>query len=255
LAKVKGTLMSEWLEPLQRALNAARHRVGFFFRDDGAGWSDERLQALLAVFERRAVPLDLAVIPAALSANLARELSARLRTAPALLGVHQHGYAHSNHEPAGRKCEFGDARSPAEQRRDLAAGAEILRASFGAQVEPIFTPPWNRCNATTVECLAELGYRALSRERGAAPLDARGLSELPVDIDWCKALVTQRSPLERLSRELATAAASGRPVGVMLHHAVMADPDLMQLGELLRLLSRHPASRCLLMRQVASHTQ
>ena len=243
--------MSEWLEPLQRALNAARGRVGFFFRDDHAGLRDERLRALLAVFERHAVPLDLAVIPAALGADLAHELSARLRAAPALLGVHQHGYAHSNHEPAGPKCEFGDARSHAEQRGDLAAGAEILRASFGARVDPIFTPPWNRCNAVTVDCLSELGYRALSRERSAAPLDARGLSEVPVDIDWCKALVTQRSPLG-LSRMLATAAASGRPVGVMLHHAVMADPDLVQLGELLRLLSRHPASRCYLMRQVTA---
>jgi hypothetical protein len=244
--------MSEWLEPLQRALNAVRGRVGFFFRDDGVGWHDERLRALLSVFERRAVPLDLAVIPAALSASLARGLSARLRAAPALLGVHQHGYAHSNHEPSARKCEFGDARSRTEQRRDLSAGAEILVASFGAQVDPIFTPPWNLCNATTVDCLVELGYRVLSRDRDAAPLDARGLSELPVDIDWCRALVMQRSPLERLGRTLANAAASGRPVGVLLHHAVMTDRDLAQLGELLWLLSRHPASRCNRMSQVAA---
>jgi hypothetical protein len=243
--------MSDWLEPLQRALNAVRGRVAFFFRDDGAGWGDERLYALLSVFERRAVPLDLAVIPAALTANLSRELSARLRAAPALLGVHQHGYAHCNHEPASNKCEFGDARGRAEQRRDLAAGGEILVAGFGAQVDPIFTPPWNRCNATTVDCLVELGYRVLSRERDAAPLAVRGLCELPADIDWCRALVMQRSPLERLGRMLATAAASGRPVGVLLNHAVMADRDLTQLGELLRLLSRHPGSRCYRMRQIA----
>jgi hypothetical protein len=244
-------LVTEWLEPLQRALNAARGGAEFFFRDDDAGWHDERLRALLGVFARHAVALDLAVIPAALNADLARELSARLRAAPALLGVHQHGYAHVDHEPARGKCEFGDARSRAEQQRDIAAGAEILRASFAEQVDPIFTPPWNRCNATTVDCLAELGYRVLSRERAAALPAARGLSELSVDIDWCRALVTERQPLERLGRALAAAAASGRPTGVMLHHGVMADEHLAQLGELLRLLSKHPASRCSLMRELA----
>jgi hypothetical protein len=242
--------MSAWLEPLRQVLDTAPGRVELFFRDDDAGWADERLQALLALFERHATPLDLAVIPDALGTVLARQLSARMRDAPSLLGVHQHGYSHSNHEIAGRKCEFGAARSREEQRRDLAAGAQILREQFGLRVDPIFTPPWNRCTAATVECLLELDYRALSRDRRAAPLDTRGLRELPVDVDWCKSL-DSRSTLQALGGTLATAAASGRPAGVMLHHAVMTDAQLEPLGELLRLLSRHPASRCCPMRELA----
>jgi len=244
--------VSAWLEPLRRVLDAAPGEVEFFFRDDDAGWRDDRVHALLSLFERYAVPLDLAVIPTALGADLARELSARLHAAPKLLGVHQHGYSHCNHEAGGRKCEFGDARSRATQRRDLAAGAAMLRESFGSRVDPIFTPPWNRCNAATVDCLVELEYDALSRDRGAAPLDPRGLCELPVDIDWCKALAPAPQAREQLGRALASAAASARAAGVMLHHAVMTDADLAPLAELLRLLSSHPASRCLLMREVAA---
>jgi len=243
--------MSPWLEPLRSVLDAAPGEATFFFRDDDAGWADERLHALLGVFERHGLPLDLAVIPAALGGELARELEARLQSTPRLLGVHQHGYTHCNHEGSGRKCEFGDARKRPAQRRDLASGAEILRERFGRRVDPIFTPPWNRCTAATVECLAELGFRTLSRNRGAAPLELRGLSELPVDIDWCK-VIQGEQPLERLGSALATAAASGRPAGVMLHHAVMTDADLAPLAELLRLLSTLPAGRCSLMREVAA---
>ena len=246
--------MSAWLEPLRQVLDTAPGQIELFFRDDDAGWADERLQALLALFERHATPLDLAVIPTALGCVLAHQLRARMRDTPTLLGVHQHGYAHANHEAAGRKCEFGAARSREEQRRDLAAGAQILRDQFGPRLDPIFTPPWNRCSAATVECLIELDYRALSRDRRAAPLDTRGLRELPVDIDWCKSFDSQ-SILPALGRTLATAAASGHPTGVMLHHAVMTDAQLKPLGELLRLLSRHPASRCSLMRERALECQ
>jgi peptidoglycan/xylan/chitin deacetylase (PgdA/CDA1 family) len=242
--------MSAWLEPLRSVLDAAPGKATFFFRDDDAGWGDERLHALLGVFERHGLPLDLAVIPAALGSELARELEARVRSTPELLGVHQHGYAHCNHEGSARKCEFGDARSRAAQRRDLAAGAEILRSRFGRRVDPIFTPPWNRCNAATVECLAELDFRTLSRDRGAAPLERRGLSELPVDVDWCKRLAAEQ-PLEPLGRALAGAAGSGQPTGVMLHHAAMPESGLQPLEELLALLATHPASRCTLMRNLA----
>jgi hypothetical protein len=54
-----------------------------------------------------------------------------------------------------------------------------------------------------------------------------------------------------LGGALAGAAASGRPTGVMLHHAVMSDESLQPVSELLVLLSRHPASGCTLMRNVA----
>ena len=115
---------------------------------------------------RAALPVDLAVIPAELDAGLARELRARPR-----VGLHQHGLAHVNHEREGRRCEFGPARGAAAQRRDIEAGRARLADLLGERVDPIFTPPWNRCTADTGRCLAELGFAALSREARAAPLD------------------------------------------------------------------------------------
>jgi hypothetical protein len=42
--------VSAWLAPLREALDAAPAPVTFFFRDDDAGWRDDRLEALLDVF-------------------------------------------------------------------------------------------------------------------------------------------------------------------------------------------------------------
>lgn len=243
--------MNDWLQPLRRALEGAPRPVSFFFRDDDAGWEDGRLYALLGVFERARVPLDLAVIPTALGDALARGLEARVRAAPDLLAFHQHGYAHCSHEKVRRKCEFGDARNAAEQRRDIETGAALLAARLHGPIEPFFTPPWNRCNAATSACLAELGFSVLSRDRGAAPLPPTGLRELPVDVDWCKRVEGHSEAPAELARKTARAAAAHDTVGIMLHHAVMDEDDLAAVGDLIVLLSRHPASRCALMRQVA----
>src|SRR4051812_44895721 len=88
-----------WLDPVRGALEA--NAASVFFRDDDAGWADARLCALLDRFERHGLPADLAVIPAALDHRLAGEL--RRRAATQRLGLHQHGFAHRNHEPDGRK--------------------------------------------------------------------------------------------------------------------------------------------------------
>ena len=53
-------------------------------------------------------------------------------------------------------------------------------------MEPIFTPPWNRCTIDTGTALAELGFRVLSRESRAEPLGVPGLLELPIHIDWVR---------------------------------------------------------------------
>lgn len=215
--------MVRWLDPVTAALDGAP--VAFFFRDDDAGWRDDRLRALLDLFDRHELPVDLAVIPRALTPGLARELQGR--------AVHQHGLAHVNHEPEGRKCEFGPSRSREDQLRDIAEGREILRAQL--EVQPIFTPPWNRCTAATGEALAELGFAVLSRESRAGPLGTDGLREIPVHVD-----LARLSP-EQAGERLAAAIAAGGPVGVMFHHAVMDDADMQRADELLALLARADA--------------
>lgn len=224
------------------ALDAAPAPVAFFVRDDDAGWDDARLFALLDRTQHAGVPIDLAVIPQATRPALAASLCARTDAAPGLIGLHQHGYAHHNHEAAGRKCEFGDTRSAAAQQDDLCAGRERLREWFGARLDAIFTPPWNRCSAVTPPLLAQLGFAALSRSR-SAPLQ-QALPELPVDVDWCKQrrLAAAQGcccgPL--VAAGLAQRVAAGGPVGLMLHHADMDASDLTLLDELLQTMNRHP---------------
>src|SRR3954453_21418748 len=192
---------TSWLRPVERALEGAE-RVRFFFRDDDAGWGDTRLLALLDVFEARTTWVDLAVIPSALGAGLSRELLARER-----VGLHQHGFAHVDHEPEGRrKCEFGVARPAARQRADIEAGRARLQALLGERLDPVFTPPWNRCTIETARCLAELRFRVLSRESRAEPFGLPGLAEVPVHVDWV------RLEPDAAGERIAAAVAAGGPV-------------------------------------------
>jgi predicted deacetylase len=221
-----------WLEALRAALDLSP--CTFWFRDDDAGWANDRLFALVDLFAHYDVPLDVAVIPAALDAPLAAQLLRRGGS----IAFHQHGFAHANHEPSGRRCEFGPARSADDQRRDLAAGAERLAELLGP-TEPIFTPPWNRCIGTTGLCLLELGFRALARDATAPPLHLAGLQELQVHVDWA-----------RPDRRERLAEASNGAVGVMLHHELIGATELEGIERLLALVASHPQARCVPMRSL-----
>src|SRR5262245_42996504 len=83
------------LRNLLHSLDRSPRRLEVFFRDDDAGWGDARLLALIDRFADHGLPLDLAVIPAELSARLAAVLVERP------VGLHQHGYSHANHELEG----------------------------------------------------------------------------------------------------------------------------------------------------------
>ena len=207
------------------SLDQTAQPVEVFFRDDDAGWEDDRLFELIARFAEHGLPLDLAVIPAELTPALAGRL------VETHAGMHQHGYAHANHETEGRKCEFGPARGYREQRLDIARGWGRLRELLGDRVDPFFTPPWNRCTRDTGEALVELAFAALSHEHRAQPLGL--LPELPVHLD-----VARLSPPE-LDERFAGQVRAGGPIGVMFHHGVMEPGDMARASELLALLARH----------------
>jgi predicted deacetylase len=242
--------MTGWLEPLREALDRSPRSVTFFFRDDDAGWRDERLVELLDLFARRGVPLDVGAIPVDLSPRVAAELRARAAHAPHLLGIHQHGYAHVNHEREGRPCEFGPSRACAAQLADLRAGRRRLEELLGPVVQPIFSPPWNRCTPGTGECLVRAGIPVLSRDRTAQPLDVPGLRELPVQVDWCKKRKGRRLGRAAVGELLAARARELVPLGVMLHHAEMEREDMTAVAELLDLVAAHSRARCLSMAAV-----
>jgi hypothetical protein len=214
------------LRKLLESLDSAPAPVDVFFRDDDAGWADDRLLELIDRFADHGLPLDLAVIPMELSRVLARQLAERP------VGLHQHGYAHTNHQLEGRKCEFGPARSREQQLADISAGQSRLRELLGERLDPFFTPPWNRCTHDTGSVLAELGFALLSREHRAEPLGL--LPELPVHLD-----VARLTP-EELDERFARHIRDGGPVGVMFHHGVMDPEDMARASELLGVLAGHP---------------
>jgi predicted deacetylase len=186
----------------------------------------------------------LAVIPAALTPQLAAELQRRALAAPGLLGLHQHGYAHTNHERAGRPCEFGSSRSAGAQKRDIERGARRLRELLGETVSPIFTPPWNRCVRSTGRSLSELGFAVLSRDSSAEPVEIPGLQEIGVNVDWLARRKGTRVSLRDVGDCLAAAARVDNSVGVMLHHALMGPTDREAVEALLEVVAWHPTAQC-----------
>ncbi len=235
--------MNAWLAPVQRALDGLPRQLPVFFRDDDAGWEDARLFHLLDLFRLHRMPIDLAVIPDAVTPTLARQLVERRSEAGGTIGLHQHGKAHRNHEPVGRPCEFGPARRPADIHADLLAGRARLTELLGSALDPVFTPPWNRCSKDTGYALLDLEFSALSRDRTAESLALPGLLELPITVDWfARRSGVRVLPLE-LGAGLARAFTDLGPVGIMLHHAVTEPDDFHRLEQLLALLAGHPMVR------------
>ena len=153
------------------------------------------------------------------------------------MGLHQHGLAHANHEREGRKCEFGPSRGLEAQRRDIEAGRARLTDLLGDRVDPIFTPPWNRCTTDTGTALAELGFRVLSRESRAEPLGVPGLFELPIHIDWVR-LAPARAGRPDRRRD-----PGGRPGRPDVPPRGDGGRDMRRMSDLLGLLAGHERVR------------
>jgi hypothetical protein len=230
--------MTGWLAPVVDALESVADPCPFFFRDDDAGWGDAALLALLDEFEAAGVAVDVAAIPLALSHAGARHVVARLDGR--LVHVHQHGYAHVNHERAGRKCEFGVSRSAAAQTADVRVGRARLEDVLGRGIEPVFTPPWNRCSPATVGAVMAAGHRVLSRDDTAGRLDRPGLAEVPVTIDWSAQHRGVPVTANERGRAIARGVLAGGPVGVMLHHALIDADERAEVRRLLDLVARSP---------------
>jgi predicted deacetylase len=235
--------MSAWLAPVRAALADAPAPVRIFVRDDDAGRAEAQLERLLDIFEVHDAPLDLAVIPATLRPRAAEALRRRRARWPGL-SFHQHGYAHVNHEPEGRKCEFGPARALLRQHADIRMGKDRLLALLGP-TDPIFTPPWNRCTQDTISALEREGFQVLSTEAKAAALCLRKLYHLPVCVDWRRTRAGVRQTPEETAAAIADqmGASGAAAMGLMLHHEVLQDDDFSALGALLALLRTSPNVR------------
>ena len=214
------------LRNLVSGINDRDRPVTVFFRDDDGGWANERLEALCDRFVACGTALDLAVIPGALDTDAEFALRRNLRRHGDLLHLHQHGYTHTNHQHSGRKCEFGNDRDLQAQRRDIVKGRSRLQEMFGDWVEPIFTPPWNRCTSSTCAALAGLNFAGISRVAGSSEIDCHGLVDVSIAVDWQKSRAGVRLSRPDFFQYANRRFAEHDVVGVMLHHELMDDEEL-----------------------------
>lgn len=246
--------MKTWLHPIARAIDLRPAPLEIFLRDDDGGWDDGRLATLLDLCDRLSCPIDLALIPAAVSDRLMAALARRLARG-ASIGLHQHGFTHRNHETVGRPCEFGPSRSAVAHYADIAEGRRLLAEQFGPALDPIFTPPWNRCTSATTSALKRLGFLAISRD-GRGGLGGNDLIECPIGVDWfwrVKGIRLSRD--EWAERVAALILDADAPLGIMLHHAQMGADDFRALGGVMELFARSGLVRGLRMREVVGALQ
>ena len=129
-------------------------QIEVFFRDDDVGVPSCNFTRLLGLFAEYRMPLALAVVPAWLTVPRWRQIQSIADAHPSLWCWHQHGWRHANHEPVGKKCEFGPGRTESGIYSDLKRGRERLEEIMGVYYFPVFTPPWNRCDSSSMELSA-----------------------------------------------------------------------------------------------------
>lgn len=212
--------------------------VYVFFRADDVAVPGANFFRLMDLFTRYRVPLCLAVVPAWLTPSRWEELKRTGRKAPPLWCWHQHGWRHVNHEPQGKKQEFGSARTALQIRDDLIRGKQHLEALMGGSFSPVFTPPWNRCGQHTLCMLKELKYKAVSRSIQSVPPPPDGLPDFSVRVD----LHTRKEdhPLsgwEGLFSELGNALSQDL-CGIMIHHRQMNEAAFVFLEILIQCLMK-----------------
>jgi hypothetical protein len=233
--------MTGWRE-LEAALDAVAQggkAIRLWWRDDDAGRDDPRLERLLELAERRALPLALAVVPVWLDAGG----QARIAASPQA-SVLQHGFAHRNHAPAGQKsCELG-GRAIEMIEAELARGRAALVDAFGAAFLAVLVPPWNRFDRQLIGRLAACGFCGLSTYgRRLAFEAAAGLIEVnthldPIDWRGERLFVGEVAALERLIAVLDP----DEPIGILSHHLAMDEPGWRFLDRLLGVLAAHPGA-------------
>jgi hypothetical protein len=220
--------MTSWAaidEELARWRDAGRTPT-LWWRDDDAIDATPALDRLLSLQRTHGMPLALAIVPAGATPALA----ARLAQVPGI-DLLQHGYAHSNHAPAGeKKAELGPERPAMVVLGELGTGWLALERLFGPVVLPVLVPPWNRIAPGLVHALPEIGFRGLSTF-GIRPRTRLVSGWVQVNthidlIDWStRRFAGTEAVLDAFARALASArTGSDEPLGLLSHHLAMDEP-------------------------------
>lgn len=205
----------------QAVARTSLQKVELFFRADDIGVPGNQFFRLLALCMDYEMPMAMAMVPAWTTTKRWETIQREAHRKAGLWCWHQHGWRHANHEPLGKKQEFGPSRPAEHIGNDLERGRLKLQGILGQDFFPIFTPPWNRCDERTLAYLKQHKYFAVSRSAGSRPESPSGLPDLYINVD----LHTRKEsdPAQawaNLLDEFSKAFASGY-CGVMLHHQRM----------------------------------
>ncbi|HEY5797203.1 MAG TPA: polysaccharide deacetylase family protein [Bosea sp. (in: a-proteobacteria)] len=235
-------------QPLHAELDrwsGARRQIRLWLRDDDAIAPSPALDRLAGLGERFGLPVLLAVIPMLAEPALA----SALRSMPSLRPC-QHGCWHRNHASEGaKKSEFGLQRPAAEVSAEIIEARRRLEDLFGAELLPVFVPPWNRIDTGHAALLPALGFQGLSCFRGyeLGPTGGPRLANTDLDIlDWGGR--TGRKPEDLIAEACRLLAAKrtaptpdGDAFGVLMHHRDHDETAWGFLDAFVARASRHAA--------------
>ena len=211
-----------------------------FFRADDIGIPSNQFIQLIEIFRKHQLPLCLATVPTWLTANRLSTLQQITGNSKKQWYWHQHGYVHRNFEQIGKNQEFGSVRNYSDITSSLKKGKNRLNLLLGTLNQPVFTPPWNRCSMETLQSLKKLGFKAISRSRGAKPPTSPTFPDFQVNVD----LHTRKEShaeqgflnlLGEIEQSLATGSC-----GIMLHHQRMNIRAVTFLDIFLQCLKNQP---------------
>ena len=231
VGSLRSSLPSEVSLRIRRTIAVACSKIDagapiyVFFRADDVAVPSQSFVRLMDLFARKHIPLSLAVVPAWLTRPRWRQIRKIGQTESVLWCWHQHGWRHANHEPTGKKQEFGPSRTQDHAMSDLIRGRRRLETLMEDYFEPIFTPPWNRCDGKTLRLLKSLDYIGVSRSHSDQTPGPEGLPDFGVNVDLhTRKAADPGEAREDLFRELEAALGS-RLCGIMIHHQRMNEAD------------------------------
>ena len=234
-------LADEIADRIDKGCQLATNKPLVFFRADDIGIPSYRFQQLIECFQKHQLPLCLATVPAWLTEPRLKELHRLTGTNNAQWCWHQHGHVHRNFEKEGKKQEFGSNRTKSDIQASLAKGRKRLEQLLEKEFQPVFTPPWNRCSGDTLQALADLDFKAVSRSKGARPTTFPQLPDFQVNVDLhTRKEIEPSVAANNFFAEIEQGFASGL-CGIMIHHQRMNGAALRLLDLLLSLIktNRH----------------
>lgn len=248
---------SNWKERLEQLFEVYSGKIPpLFFRADDVGAWGQGLRALMKLFEYHNVPLAVAVVPAWLNAKRLEKIAENVDISSPLWTWHQHGWRHVNWSTDGKKAEFCRSRTREQQWTDIMKGKMKLEDLLGRHFVPVFTPPWNRLDLTTLEVLQRLDFKGVSLD-GPFPRGAKHsikLKNFRIALDMhTRKSVQKEFAFDEFMKDLEALFTQKGPVGIMIHHHRMNIQAFEILNLILKLIKEHSKSCCLSIKEVVQN--